>query len=270
MSKSISETFSSLRAAGKMAFMPFITAGDPDLEFTKDLIRELAQRKVDMIEIGFPYSDPIADGPVIQASYNRALGKKITVEQIFAALKSLQGAELPPLVGMVAYAIIFRVGTEKFLKQAKESGLSGLIIPDLPGDEADGVAELCRKSGLDLIELVAPTTTPERAEKIVKNASGFLYCISIAGITGERDKLPPELREQLKWLRAKTEIPLAVGFGISRPEHVQELKGVADGAIVGSGIVRLVGEIEGSGESREAVLKKVGELSSQLLSAARS
>ncbi|MCA9095186.1 MAG: tryptophan synthase subunit alpha [Planctomycetaceae bacterium] len=267
---SIAETFSALRAQGKMAFMPFITAGDPDLEFTTDLIRELAARKVDLIEIGFPYSDPIADGPVIQASYNRSLGKKITVEKIFAALKTLKGTDLPPLVGMVAYAIIFRVGTEKFLKTAKESGLSGLIIPDLPGDEADGVAQLCREVGLDLIELVAPTTTPERAEKIVKNASGFLYCISIAGITGERDKLPPELREQLTWLRTKTDIPLAVGFGISRPEHVRELKGLADGAIVGSAIVRLVGEIETGSKSRAEVLKSAGELAGQLLSAARA
>lgn len=267
---SIAETFSALRAQGKMAFMPFITAGDPDLEFTTDLIRELAARKVDLIEIGFPYSDPIADGPVIQASYNRSLGKKITVEKIFAALKTLKGTDLPPLVGMVAYAIIFRVGTEKFLKTAKESGLSGLIIPDLPGDEADGVAQLCREVGLDLIELVAPTTTPERAEKIVKNASGFLYCISIAGITGERDKLPPELREQLSWLRTKTDIPLAVGFGISRPEHVRELKGLADGAIVGSAIVRLVGEIETGSKSRGEVLKSAGELAGQLLAAARA
>lgn len=252
-----------------MAFMPFITAGDPDLDFTKELIRELAARKVDLIEIGFPYSDPIADGPVIQASYNRSLGKKITVEKIFEALGSLKGTQLPPLVGMVAYAIIFRVGTETFLKSAKEAGLSGLIIPDLPGDEADGVAELCKQAGLDLIELVAPTTTPARAEKIVKNATGFLYCISIAGITGERDKLPPELREQLTWLRTKTDIPLAVGFGISRPEHVRELKGLADGAIVGSAIVRLVGEIDTGARSRADVLESAGELASRLLAAAR-
>ncbi len=267
---SIAETFSALRAQGKMAFMPFITAGDPDLVFTKDLIRELAAQKVDLIEIGFPYSDPIADGPVIQASYNRSLNKKITVEKIFEALKSIKGPALPPLVGMVAYAIIFRVGTEKFLKSAKDSGLSGLIIPDLPGDEADGVAQLCREVGLDLIELIAPTTTPTRAEKIIKNAAGFLYCISIAGITGERDKLPPELKEQLSWLRSKTEIPLAVGFGISRPEHVQELKGLADGAIVGSAIVRLVGEIEAGTKSRTDALKSAGELAGRLLGAARA
>lgn len=269
---SISETFSKLRSSGKMAFMPFITAGDPDLEFTKELILELAKQEVDLIEIGFPYSDPIADGPVIQASYNRSLGKKITVEKIFAALESLKGGEraLPPLVGMVAYAIIFRVGTEKFLAGAKKAGLSGLIIPDLPGDEAGEVAEKCRAAGLDLIELVAPTTTPERAEKIVKNATGFLYCISIAGITGERDKLPPELREQLTWLRTKSDIPLAVGFGISRSEHVQELKGLADGAIVGSAIMRLVGEIETGQKSRGEALAAAGELAGELLKAARA
>ncbi|MFO1020790.1 MAG: tryptophan synthase subunit alpha, partial [Planctomycetales bacterium] len=212
------------------------------------------------------YSDPIADGPVIQASYNRALGNGITVRKIMETIKGVsgEGKKLPPLVAMVAYAIIFRFGAEEFAKLANESGFSGLIIPDLPGDEADEMTAVAKRHGLDVIELIAPTTTPERAEKIVQNASGFLYCISIAGITGERDKLPAELREQLKWLRTKTKLPLAVGFGISKPSHVEELKGLADGAIVGSALVRLVTQIAEGKADRALALKASGELAEQL------
>lgn len=267
---SIADTFAKLRSQGQMAFMPFITAGDPDLKFTGELILELARRGVDLIEIGFPYSDPIADGPVIQASYNRALARGITVQQIMGQIREVtaSGTQLPPLVAMVAYAIIFRFGTEKFVRLAKESGISGLIVPDLPGDEATELQALTKAVGVDLVELIAPTTTPDRAEKIIRNASGFLYCISVAGITGERDKLPAELRSQLTWLRSKTELPLAVGFGISRPGHVEELRGLADGAIVGSALVRLVAPISEAGLSRAEALKACGALAEQLAATA--
>jgi len=227
-----------------MAFMPFITAGDPDLDATAELILTLAAEQVDLIEIGFPYSDPIADGPVIQSSYTRALEHHLHVNEIFDCVGSVTAAQqsLPNLVAMVAYAIVLRVGPETFVEKAKQAGFSGFIIPDLPADEADEMAAIVKAAGLDLIQLIAPTTTPERTARILDIASGFLYCVSIAGTTGVRDELPKELYEQLRWLKTQTDIPLAVGFGVSKPEQVDPLRGLADGVIVGSAIVRAAEE----------------------------
>lgn len=262
----ISQTFAKLKSAGQLAFMPFITAGDPDMAMTLSLIQELAQRGVDLIEVGFPYSDPIADGPVIQASYTRALNRKLKVEDIFAGVATLKTAELPPLVGMVSYALLFRRGVDAFMARAAEVGFAGLIIPDLPADEASEAAALAKKNGLDLVQLIAPTTPRDRAIKILNAASGFVYCISIAGITGVRDQLPPELRDQLSWLRQQTKLPLAVGFGISKPDQVDVLRDVADGVIVGSAIVKQLDALE-KGGSREAVLSEVGKTAGGLVTA---
>jgi tryptophan synthase alpha chain len=255
-----------------MAFMPFITAGDPSLDATADLIRALAETGVDLIEVGFPYSDPIADGPVIQASYTRALARGCTAERLFATVGRLTaeagGDKLPPLVAMCAMAIVHRLGAERFLRQACAAGFSGLIVPDLPGDAPGDLARQAAAEGIDLIPLVAPTTSRERARRILANAQGFLYCISSAGTTGVRDALPPELRAQLSWLRTETPLPLAVGFGISRPEQIVELRGLADGAIVGSALVRLLE----SAADREwsAVLGEVRRLSERLCASAHA
>ncbi|MFN9370399.1 MAG: tryptophan synthase subunit alpha [Planctomycetaceae bacterium] len=260
---SISDVFSQLYAKNSMAFMPFITAGDPDLDFTRDLILELARQQVDLIEVGFPYSDPIADGPVIQASYTRALSKKLHVDQILQTLATIpwkQGEHRPPLVGMVSYAIVFRMGTAEFCRRAKQSGLAGLIVPDLPADEAEETTKIAQGAGLDLIQLIAPTTTPARTERILSSATGFLYCISVAGTTGVRTTLPEQLSTQLRWLKSQTKLPLAVGFGISRPEQVAERRGVADGVRVGSALVREVAAITETGATREQVLARIGEL----------
>ena len=221
-----------------MAFMPFITAGDPDLLTTRQVLRALRDADVDLIELGFPYSDPIADGPVIQASYTRALNNGVKVGEILDLVASLKSEQMPPLLAMVSFAIIFRYGTEKFAAKAAASGFSGLIIPDLPADEADDMAVHARTNGLDLIQLIAPTTSESRARQILSVSSGFVYCISVAGTTGVRKELPPELSSQLRELRRLTDLPLAVGFGISSPDQVQSLSGVADGVIVGSAIVR--------------------------------
>lgn len=255
-----------------MAFMPFITAGDPDLQGTLALIRELGAAGVDLIEVGFPYSDPIADGPVIQASYTRALGRKLQIIDIFTALESLGPArlELPPLVAMVAYAIIFRTGPQTFLDRAKAAGFSGLIVPDLPGDESEEFAQLVRSAGLDLVQLVAPTTPAHRVAKIVEQSSGFLYCISVAGITGVRDGLPEELSQQLRDLKAKTTLPLAVGFGISRPEHVERLRGLADGVIVGSAIVKQLDDVANGSKSIDDVVAQVGRFAREMVVACRN
>ena len=267
----IAETFAALKSKGQMAFMPFVTAGDPDMETTLVLVRALARRGVDLIEIGFPYSDPIADGPVIQASYTRALEKGLHVEDIFAGLKSLteEGEQLPPLVAMVSFAIIFRTGPEAFLKRAAETGFSGLIVPDLPGDEAGNFTQQVTSHGLDLVQLVAPTTSMERVEKILQAAGGFVYCISVAGTTGVRDQLPVELADQLKELRSKTDLPLAVGFGISNPEQVETLRGLADGVIVGSAIVRKLERFADESVNTEEVIAEVGDFAAEMVAACR-
>jgi tryptophan synthase alpha chain len=236
-----------------MAFMPFITAGDPDLAATAEVLLALRDARVDLIELGFPYSDPIADGPVIQASYTRALEKGVTVEGIFETMESLKSKNLPPVLAMVSYAIIFRHGTAAFVAHAAKAGFSGLIIPDLPADEADDLSALARKSGLDVVQLIAPTTTQQRTKQILTASTGFLYCISVAGTTGVRQELPAELIEQLKSLRAQSALPLAVGFGISSPEQVAGLTGVADGVIVGSAIVRRIAEASSPSEISKVV-----------------
>jgi tryptophan synthase alpha chain len=260
----IDELFGRLRAEKRTALIPFVGAGDPDLGATAALVRELARRGASLVEIGFPYSDPIADGPVIQASYTRALKQGVRVEDIFRTVRDL-GALGLPLVGMVSYAIVHRRGPEPFLAQAQEAGFSGAIIPDLPVEEANGIARLAAARDFKLIHLVTPTTPRERAVQIAKLSTGFLYVVSTTGITGERDRLPEQLLEHLAWLRQQTSLPLCVGFGISTPEQVRLLRGVADGIIVGSAFVR---RIEQAAQRPIAeVVQDVGELAQSLAAA---
>lgn len=263
----IAAAFAALKQSGHLAFMPFITAGDPDVETTGKLIDELGRQGVDLIEVGFPYSDPIADGPVIQASYTRALEAGIKVDDIFSTIDSLPTAELPPLVAMVSYGIVFRRGVESFVDRAKSAGFAGCIIPDLPADEAGDVGDIVRARGLDLIQLISPVTPKDRALKILQSASGFVYCISVAGTTGVRDSLPAELIEQLNWLRSQTDVPLAVGFGISQPEQVDVLRDVADGVIVGSAIVRQVETISNGDSSAEDAVAGIGRYAGTMVAA---
>ena len=267
MATRIEQTFADLRQAHQMAFMPFVTAGDPDMAATQELIRTLGSTGVDLIEIGFPYSDPIADGPVIQSSYTRALNKHLTVHQIFDGIRELPTDELPPLLAMVSFAIIFRIGTESFLQQCKDVGFSGLIVPDLPGDEAGELFAKVQAAGLDLIQLVAPTTPRERVRQILKSCSGFVYCIAVAGTTGTRDTIASSLFEQLRWLREETGLPLAVGFGISKPEHVDPLRELADGVIVGSGIVKHLQQLTDHPEQQAAAMQEVRDLSNAMVAA---
>ncbi|MCA9004955.1 MAG: tryptophan synthase subunit alpha [Planctomycetaceae bacterium] len=272
MTTSISEKFAQVKSENRMAFMPFITAGDPDLETTVDVLKELAAQGVDLVEVGFPYSDPIADGPVIQASYTRALNNKFHVHDLFETLKTLSADEtvsLPPLVAMVSYAIIFRYGAEKFLQEAAGAGFSGLIVPDLPGDEASDFAEQVKSCNLDLVQLVSPLTPEGRTRRIVQTASGFIYCISVAGTTGVRDELPPELTAHLESLRELTDLPLAVGFGISNPEHVNTLRGKADGFIIGSAIVKQFAAFSDENQKREDIIARIGEYAGQMAAATR-
>jgi tryptophan synthase alpha chain len=229
--------FQQLRSQKRKAFIPFITAGDPDLATTGRLVATLAEHGADLVEIGFPYSDPIADGPVIQASYTRALDRGIRLDGILEAAPTWHGS---PLVGMVSYSIVHRRGLARFVDQANTAGFCGAIVPDLPLEEADGLSAIAAERDFKLIRLVTPTTPPARAAQIARRSTGFLYCVSVTGITGERAELPPQLIGQLRALRQETDLPLCVGFGISKPEHVQMLREHCDGIIVGSALVRLV------------------------------
>ncbi len=237
------------------------------MEMTLSLIRELSSKGVDLIEVGFPYSDPIADGPVIQASYTRSLNKGLHVQDIFDGVATLDRKLTAPLVAMVAFSIIYRIGVEKFLENASDSGFCGLIIPDLPGDEAEEMAEKVKEYHLDLVQLVAPTTPVHRVKKILKSATGFLYCIAVAGTTGARSELPEELNQQLEDLKKLTDLPLAIGFGISKPEHVEKLRGKGDGIIVGSAIVKHLENISADSESRTQVIQKIGLMAEELAQA---
>lgn len=264
----ITAAFNALKTSKKLAFMPFIAAGDPSMDVTAKLIRELASAGADLIEIGFPYSDPIADGPVIQASYTRALDKKIKLKAIFETISKVSREVTTPLVGMVSYAIVFRFGVAEFLKAAADAGFAGLIVPDLPGDESASFAAAMSEQKLDLIQLIAPTTPPERAAKILKHGSGFVYCIAVAGTTGARKELAPHLATMLKSLRSQTDLPLAVGFGISAPDQVGQLKGLADGVIVGSAIVKLLEPLSGDASKADAALRSIREFTKTLADAA--
>jgi len=245
--------------------MPFVTAGDPDLAFTAEVIRELDRRGSSMCEVGIPYSDPIADGPVIQASYTRALAHKIKVPAILEMLRGVSGQVKMPLVTMVSYAIVHRYGLAKFVADAQRAGVAGAIVPDLLVEEADELARICKAADFSLIQLVTPTTPRERAVRIARSSTGFLYYVSVTGITGERTALPVTLVDNVAWLRTQTDLPICIGFGISQPEHVKRLAPVADGLIVGSAIVRRVAEA--ATKPREAVLGNVGSYAASLLAA---
>jgi tryptophan synthase alpha chain len=241
----IDALFRQLRGQGRKAFMPFVTAGDPDLIATRKLLEALPAHGADLVEIGFPYSDPIADGPVIQASYTRALNSGVRLEEIFKTIADVSIAPAfakgrVPLVGMISYSLVQRRGLDTFLTRALAAGLSGAIIPDLPVDEAVELSKAAAAKEFKLIQLVTPTTPRERAVRIARASTGFLYYVSVTGITGARDKLPDELMTQLRWLRTQTDLPICVGFGISKPEHVRLLREVADGVIVGSALVRFL------------------------------
>lgn len=259
----IDETFARLRTRGEKAFIPFVPAGDPDLAATAVLVRGLATVGASLIEIGFPFSDPIADGPTIQAAYTRALAKGLRVEQLLQTIQQLthgSDAVTVPLVGMVSVSLIHRRQPSRFVREASAAGLSGLIVPDLPADESQPLAQLASDAGLHLVQLVTPTTTAARAEQIAACSRGFVYCVSVAGITGTRGELPPELPQRLAQLRATTKLPLCVGFGVSTPQQVRQLRPHCDGVIVGSALVRWLETEQPFAEQSRQLLACAGEL----------
>ena len=235
-------TFASLRREGRKALAPFVTAGDPDLETTIQILESLDRAGASLCELGVPYSDPIADGPVIQASYTRALAAGITLEAMFAMARRATARVRMPILAMVSYSIIFRRGIDRFVADASAAGLAGFVVPDLPVEESDDLEAACRGANLALVRLVTPTTPPDRAEAIARRSTGFLYCVSVSGVTGTRTALPEGLVDRVRWLRTKTDVPILVGFGISSPEQAGEVAAVADGVIVGSALVRHLSE----------------------------
>lgn len=223
------------------AFIPFITAGDPTLEVTENLIYAMEQAGVDLIEIGIPFSDPVAEGVVIQQASERALAGGTTLEKIFGVVARVRSHTEIPLAFMTYYNPVFSYGGERFICKAAELGVDAVIIPDLPFEESDELREICRKHSVRLISMIAPTSG-DRIDKITEQAEGFVYCVSSLGVTGERNAFYSGIQEMIARVKAVKDIPCAVGFGVSTPEQAMEMCTFADGVISGSAIVKLIGQ----------------------------
>lgn len=236
----ISTMFATLRCKGKCALIPYLTGGFPKPEATAALLDALVAGGADLIELGVPFSDPIADGPTIQAACKVALDQGTTVRKVLEILRDFRSRHATPVVLFGAYNPFFRYGLKQFAKDAREAGADGVLIPDLPVEAADEVAPILKEEGLHLILLVAPTTPPERKAAIASRAQGFLYYISVKGVTGARKDGLPDLREPIRELREVTELPIAIGFGISSPEQAASVAQIGDGVIVGSALIELI------------------------------
>ena len=230
--------FQTLRSQGKKAFIAFLTAGDPSLNVTAELVLAFEQAGVDIVELGIPFSDPLADGPTIQASYQRALRKGVTVDAILKTVQNIRRHSQIPIALMSSYNPIFHFGEEKFVACAKLSGVDGLIIPDLPPEEARSLISAARRENVSTVFFISPTTTVSRMKKIIAVSTGFVYYISLTGVTGSRRDLPLDLVKKITAAKKMTDKPLCVGFGISTPAQVKEISGISDGVIVGSAIVQ--------------------------------
>ncbi len=259
----IDKVFKGLKKRGECALIPFVTAGDPSPEATVEVVVRMASLGADIIELGLPFSDPLADGPTIQAASFRALEAGMNPEVYFDVVRQIRKKTDVPLVLMGYYNPVLKMGLDVFAKRAAEAGIDGTIIPDLPLEEADEWRREARGAGLANILLIAPNTPLERVKRIVKASSGFTYYVSVLGITGARTELPPELSLGLKRVKECSSKPVAVGFGISRPEQVRGLRDVADGIIVGSAIVKLLHDTFATKGLQEAV-ETVGSFVSDL------
>lgn len=221
------------------AFIPFITCGDPDLENTGKIVRAAVQNGADLIELGIPFSDPTAEGPVIQGANIRALAGGVTTDKIFDFVRDLRKDITIPLVFMTYANVVFSYGAERFISTCAEIGVDGIILPDLPFEEKDEFQPICKQYGVDLISLIAPTSN-ERIAMIAKEAEGFLYIVSSLGVTGTRSEITTDLTSIIKVVRENADIPCAIGFGISTPEQARKMSAISDGAIVGSAIIKLI------------------------------
>ena len=249
-------TFEALRARGERALLPYFTAGDPSLAATRRLIVEAARRGADVVEIGVPFSDPLADGPVIQRASQRALAAGVTLPRILETVREVRAESAVPLVALTYYNPILAFGLKAFCRTAVDAGLDGVIVPDLPHEEAGPLAAEAEPAGLDVVHMVAPTSPPARMRMIARASRGFIYLVALMGVTGARAELPPELQRNLRGLRAVTTKPICVGFGIGTPAQAAAVAALADGIAVGSAVVALV---ERHGSEPERLVKEVGD-----------
>jgi len=251
MVRRIDKVFRRLKEKGEKALIPFITAGDPDLETSHRLALELAVRGADLLELGIPFSDPLADGPTIQAASSRAIQKGVHLEDVLALAGRIRQETQIPIILMGYYNPVLQYGLERAANEAARQGVDGFIIPDLPPEEAGPWRRAAKAAGVAAILLAAPTSGPERLRKLGELTQGFLYYVSVTGITGARTELPPELVRELKELRLLVKCPVAVGFGIASPEQVAWLAPYVDGVVVGSAIVQKVAKLSGPETIRE-------------------
>ncbi|MCY3714350.1 MAG: tryptophan synthase subunit alpha [Gemmatimonadetes bacterium] len=233
----IEETFASLKTADRKALIPYIMAGDPDLDTTAALVVELDRRGADLVELGVPFSDPIADGPTIQRAALRALDRGTTLRAIVDTVASIRKQSTIPIVLMTYYNPVLAYGTGDLCRDAARAGVDGLIVPDLPPEEGTELSDACRRYGLTVVFLVAPTSTAARIELVSRHTTGFVYCVSLTGVTGARGKLADGVDAFMAQVRSRTDRPLGLGFGISSPEQAREAARMADGVIVGSAII---------------------------------
>ena len=223
------------------AFIPFITCGYPDLETTGKVVKEMVANGADLVELGIPFSDPTAEGPVIQGANVVALAGGITTDKIFDFVKELRKEVSVPMVFMTYANVVFSYGMDAFMKKAKEVGMDGLILPDVPFEEKGEFDEVAKQYGLDMISLIAPTSE-DRIAMIAREATGFIYIVSSLGVTGVRSEITTDIGSMVKLVKENTDIPCAVGFGISTPEQAAKMAGLSDGAIVGSAIIKIIGQ----------------------------
>ena len=251
----IDAMFAAKRAAGRRAMIFYLTAGHPSLAATEEAIGALVEAGADLIELGIPFSDPIADGPTIQKSSKAALDGGVKVEDAIELARRARARSETPLIFFSAFNPILHFGLKRFADAAAEVGADGMLVPDLPPEEAGELEALCRARDLKLVFLAAPTTTEARARLIAGHSSGFIYYISLRGVTGARQSLPPDLKEKLEVLRRASDLPLAVGFGIARPEHARLVGAVADGVVVGSALVELIGRAADSPTFKQDIVR---------------
>ena len=260
----LAATFAALRARRERALIPYFTTGDPSIADTRRLVVEAARRGADIVELGVPFSDPLADGPVIQRAAQRALAAGVSVPRVLELVHELRSDVDVPLVLLTYYNPILAFGLPAFAQAAAKAGVDGVIVADLPPEEAGPFAAEAETAGVDLVHLVAPTSTPERMRLIAARSRGFIYFVSLTGVTGVRTSLPPDLERQLRILRSVTVNPICVGFGISTPEHAAAVGRLADGVIVGSAVVALVEKHTGRPEMVEEVGRFVEALKAPL------
>ncbi len=258
----INKKFAELKKRGERAFIPFLTAGDPDIETTVDIIESADEAGADIIELGFPFSDPVADGPTIQASYSKVLGKGQKNEDVFRMVEKIRQKSSIPIVAMISYSLVFKMGFENFINRAVSSGIDGATIPDLPAEEAEKFVPDCDRHNFSLISFTTPGTSFRRREKLLSMGRGFVYYIAVRGITGQRASMPEDLNDNIEQIKKQTALPVSVGFGISNPTQAQAVAEVADGVIVGSAIMsRITDSVKNGKNPVNETLSFISELS---------